>query len=149
MVGRVHLARLKGFTARFLQYLGQRYDGDSGLRPPTILEAQSADQRLWATIFTLTNEKGWTLSDALYEVTEIRSEMASLLQPRPRPPPAIKGTGSKRARIFLRHPSLVQAKARKARALNRARAKALARKATVCLGSRQCKLGVLALSPKP
>ena len=44
---------------------------------------------------TLVAERGWSWDDSLHEVTHIRSEMASLLQPRPRQlkPPPLGGKG--------------------------------------------------------
>ncbi|CAE7226778.1 unnamed protein product [Symbiodinium sp. CCMP2592] len=54
-------------------------------------EAQQADCRLWQGMITLVTDKGWTMDDVLYEFTEVRGEMASLLQARARPPPVPKG----------------------------------------------------------
>ena len=84
MVGSCHLARLKSYTGRFIQLLSQRFEADSGLRAPTMLEAQAADQKLWSSIHALVSDKGWSLSDAIYEISEVRGEMGSLLQPRAR-----------------------------------------------------------------
>ena len=84
MVGSCHLARLKSYTGRFIQLLSQRFEADSGLRAPTMLEAQAADQKLWSSIHALVSDKGWSLSDAIYEISEVRGEMSSLLQPRAR-----------------------------------------------------------------
>ena len=85
MVGSAHLARLKAYSNKFVHLLSQRYDPSSGLRAPGILEAQQADCKLWQQIFSLVSDKGWKLNDALYEFTEIRGEMASLLQARAKP----------------------------------------------------------------
>ena len=41
------------------------------------------------TIAELVNEKGWTLDQALHEVVHMRSDLATLLQARPRAPKAI------------------------------------------------------------
>ncbi|CAE7273822.1 unnamed protein product [Symbiodinium necroappetens] len=79
MVGSAHLARLKAYSNKFVHLLSQRYDPSSGLRAPRILEAQQADCKLWQQIYALVSDKGWKLNDALYEFTEIRGEMASLL----------------------------------------------------------------------
>ncbi|CAE7447839.1 unnamed protein product [Symbiodinium sp. CCMP2592] len=91
MVGTAHLARLKGYTTKFISLLTQKFDASSGLRPPSVLEAQQADCRLWQGMITLVTDKGWTMDDVLYEFTEVRGEMASLLQARARPPPVPKG----------------------------------------------------------
>ena len=84
MVGVARLATLKQFYMKFIQHMSKKLDQESGLRPPTILEAQQADRALMSTVFELMQERSWTADDALYEVTFIRSDMASLLQPRPR-----------------------------------------------------------------
>jgi len=91
MVGSAHLARLKAYSSKFLQLLSQRFDPASGLRPPTILEAQQADCKLWQQIYSLISDKGWKFNDALHEFTEVRGELSTLLQPRPKPPPVPKG----------------------------------------------------------
>ncbi|CAE6955945.1 unnamed protein product [Symbiodinium sp. CCMP2592] len=95
MVGTAHLARLKGYTTKFISLLTQKFDASSGLRPPSVLEAQQADCRLWQGMITLVTDKGWTMDDALYEFTEVRGEMPSLLQARARPPPIPKGWDGK------------------------------------------------------
>ena len=43
LVGTARLARLKGYPCKFMQLLTQRYDAESGLRSPSVLEAQHAD----------------------------------------------------------------------------------------------------------
>ena len=95
-----HLAHLKAYSLKFVGYLNQRYDADTGLRSPNILEAQAADKHLWFIIGELVMDKGWSLDQALHEMTYIRSEMAMLLQARPRmqrpaiPPPKGSGKGA-------------------------------------------------------
>lgn len=84
MVGVAHLASLKDYYLRFLGFMSVRLESDSGLRNPSILEAQSADKTLMGIVCDLVAERNWSWDDALHEVTHIRSEMASLLQPRPR-----------------------------------------------------------------
>lgn len=49
-----------------------------------ILEAQSADKALMTLAFELVIDRNWSLDNALHEVTYIRAEMSSLMQPRPR-----------------------------------------------------------------
>ena len=68
-----HLASLKEYYLRFIEFLTKRYDQDSGLRPPSILEAQSADKQLMQTMFDLMQERQWTADDALHEVTWMRA----------------------------------------------------------------------------
>ena len=84
MVGSAHLARLKAYSCKFVQLVSQRFDPASGLRAPTILEAQQADCRIWQSIHSLVSEKAWSLNDALHEFTEIRGELSTLLQARPK-----------------------------------------------------------------
>ena len=85
-----HLANLKAYTHKFLGFLTAKYDGD--LRNPSVLEAQSADQKVWTVIAELM-EKGWAMDDCLHEMTNLRHDLPGLLQPRPRalrslPPPS-------------------------------------------------------------
>ena len=82
LAGTAHLARLKAYSAKFLCLVSQRFPPETGLRPPSILEAQQADKHLWSCIYQLVIEKSWKLNDAIYEYTEIRGDMASWLQPR-------------------------------------------------------------------
>ena len=84
MVEVAHLASLKQYYLKFLQHMTKKLEADSGLRPPTILEAQQADKALMTIIFELMQERSWSADDAIYEMTHIRSDMATLLQPRPR-----------------------------------------------------------------
>ncbi|CAE7347311.1 unnamed protein product [Symbiodinium natans] len=98
MVGSAHLARLKAYSCKFVQLVSQRFDPTSGLRAPTILEAQQADCRIWQSIHSLVSEKAWSLNDALHEFTEIRGELSTLLQARPKAlfiprGPDLKGKG--------------------------------------------------------
>eukprot|EP00435_Cladocopium_sp_Y103_P020961 s1968_g5.t1 len=81
-----HLSSLKGYYLKFLSMMTQRFDSDTGLRGPTILEAQAADKALMTTVIDLVVERDWSWDDALYEITHIRADMTSLLQPRPKLP---------------------------------------------------------------
>ena len=85
-----HLSSLKAYYLKFLSLMTQKFDADTGLRGPTILEAQAADKALMTTAIDLVTERSWTWDDALYEVTHIRADLTSLLQPRPKlPKPAV------------------------------------------------------------
>ena len=81
-----HLSSLKAYYLKFLSLMTQKFDADTGLRGPTILEAQAADKALMTTAIDLVTERSWTWDDALYEVTHIRADLTSLLQPRPKLP---------------------------------------------------------------
>ena len=75
-----HLANLKLFDARVAEFaLAQP---GSGLRGVSTQEVLAADRKLWQAITDLLAKK-WTLDDALYEMTNIRNDISSLLQPRP------------------------------------------------------------------
>ena len=84
LVGACHLQRLRAYSLRFMSFLTQRLDSDSGLRTPNVLEAQAADKQLWSIIHDLVMDQGFTLDNALHEITQLRTDMASLLQPRPK-----------------------------------------------------------------
>lgn len=84
MVEVAHLASLKQYYLKFLQHMTKKLEVDSGLRPPTILEAQQADKALMTIVFELMQERSWSADDAIYEMSHIRSDMSTLLQPRPR-----------------------------------------------------------------
>ena len=81
----MHLATIKKFNERFLD-LALNPPIDTNLRPPSLQEILQADRAVWASIFELTSDHGWSLPDALNETAFCRGEMANLLQPRPRPP---------------------------------------------------------------
>ena len=76
-----HLANLKAYTHKFIGFLTAKYDGD--LRNPSVLEAQHADKKIWTVIAELM-ERGWNMDDCLHEMTNLRHDLPSLLQPRPR-----------------------------------------------------------------
>ena len=59
MVGVAHLASLKDYYLRFLSFMSTRLDAESGLRNPSILEAQSADKNLMGIVCDLVAERGW------------------------------------------------------------------------------------------
>ncbi|CAE7304798.1 unnamed protein product [Symbiodinium sp. KB8] len=78
-----HLGALKMYNKKFLQLCFTKYEPASNLRGPTSLEAQAADKRSWEILSDLVNQHSWKLDDALHEVSEVRSDLASLLAPRP------------------------------------------------------------------
>ena len=91
MAGIAHLSSLKQYYMKFIQLMTHKLDQDTGLRNATILEAQAADKALMSLAIELVLERKWTWDDALYEVTFIRADMMSLLQPRPRLPKPQQG----------------------------------------------------------
>ena len=86
MLELAHLATMKQYFMRFINLMTVRMDSETGLRNPTILEAQSADKSLMGIACELVTEQGWKFDDAIHEITFIRAEINTLLQPRPRLP---------------------------------------------------------------
>ena len=86
MVELAHLATMKQYYLRFLHLMTTKLDSETGLRNPTILEAQSADKTLMSIVCELVTEKNWSFDDALHEITFIRAEINTLLQARPKLP---------------------------------------------------------------
>lgn len=86
MLELAHLATMKQYYMRFINLMTARMDAETGLRNPTILEAQSADKTLMGIACELVMEQGWNFDDAIHEITFIRAEISTLLQPRPRLP---------------------------------------------------------------
>ena len=84
LVGSCHLQRLRAYSLKFMGFMTQRLDGDSGLRHPNVLEAQAADKALWQLLHDLVLSQQFSLDNAIHKVTHLRSDMASLLQPRPK-----------------------------------------------------------------
>ena len=84
MVQACHLHRLRSYTLKFMSYLSVRLDAESGLRAPTIMEAQQADKHIWHLISELCESPDWSLDEALLEFTQHRGDLAALLQPRPK-----------------------------------------------------------------
>ena len=79
-----HLANLKAYSMKFMSLLTTKYDIESGLRSPTITEAQNADKMIAGIMMDLINDRGWSHDQALHEMTRMRSELTTYLQPRPR-----------------------------------------------------------------
>ena len=86
MVEIAHLATLKQYFLRFLNFMTVKRDAETGLCNSTILEAQPADKALMTIVCDLLMEKGWGFDNALHEVTFICAEINTLLQARPKLP---------------------------------------------------------------
>ncbi|CAE7408610.1 unnamed protein product [Symbiodinium sp. KB8] len=80
-----HLQRLKAYDKKVLD-LATQAPTDPSLRTVSTSELVSADRKLWKEISSL-HSSGWTLDDALHEMTTVRSDVGNLLQLRARPPP--------------------------------------------------------------
>ena len=75
-----------------------RYEDDENLRSTTLKEFQLADAKLWQGengILDMINYRGISLDQALYESAFVRTEMSSLLQPRPTIPSQGRGKGDR------------------------------------------------------
>ncbi|CAE7709675.1 unnamed protein product, partial [Symbiodinium necroappetens] len=57
-----------------------------GLRNVSTEEMLDADRKLWRSIATLVEEQGFSLDEALREMTHVRGDIATLMQARPRMP---------------------------------------------------------------
>ena len=79
-----HLANLKAYSMKFMSLLTTKYDVESGLRSPTITEAQNADKMIAGIMMELINDRSWSHDQALHEMTHMRSELTTYLQPGPR-----------------------------------------------------------------
>ena len=84
MLNGAHLSVLRKFERKFIRLATQKLE--SGLRNPSGEEIMMADRQLWGQMSDLVNLHNWSLDDALTEYTEVRGDMASLLQPRMAPP---------------------------------------------------------------
>ena len=80
-----HLARLKALDKKVLDAATQS-PSDASLRTVTTTELVAADRKIWHEI-ALLHSTGWTLDDALHEITTVRADVANLLQLRAKPPP--------------------------------------------------------------
>ena len=100
LCGAAHLHNLKAFDKKVAELCLQHFDQDLGLRSPNMQELLAADRKIWNLISELYSQN-WSLDDALYELTSVRGDLSSLLQPRPRaqkptrPAAPFKGQGTK------------------------------------------------------
>ena len=78
-----HLATMKTYYLKFINLMTTRLEAETGLRNPTILEAQSADKTLMTIACELVMEKQWTFDDAIHEVTCIRLKSILYFKPVP------------------------------------------------------------------
>ena len=74
---------LRAFDKRMFDIATQSLAPDSGLRAVHTQELLQADRKIWAELASLCAE-GWTLDEALRELTKVRSDLHALLQPRAR-----------------------------------------------------------------
>ena len=86
----VHLRVLKAFDKRTHELATQSLSADSGLHTVSTQELLQADRKIWYEIASM-HADGWTLDQALHEITKIRSDLPGLLQPRARAISIVKG----------------------------------------------------------
>ena len=94
MCGGAQLRVLRAFDKKICDLATQSMPADSGLRTVNTTELLQADRKLWREIAAL-HAEGWTLDEALRELTKIRSDIHALLQPRPKPASAVLSKGGK------------------------------------------------------
>ena len=92
-----HLAVLKAFDSKVCEQCTQVWKPGHGLRNVSTEEMLDADRKLWRSIATLVEEQGFSLDEALHEMTHVRGDIATLMQARPRMPamPPAPRTGSR------------------------------------------------------
>ena len=104
LCGMCHLQVFKAFDAKMAEHTFVQLDQELGLRHVVAQEFFSADKKIWSAITNLYSHGSWSFEECLNEMTVVRSDVSSLLQPRPRipkqlPPPrdgkGHKGKGGK------------------------------------------------------
>ena len=90
-----HMQNLKAYSRKFMSFLTQKVDPESGLRTASVVEAQAADRQIWTTISELMSDRDWSMDDALHEMTHIRNDLSSYLQLRPRVSKPVPAFGSR------------------------------------------------------
>ena len=97
LCGMCHLQVFKAFDMKVAEHTFAQLDTDLGLRHVVAQEFFSADKKIWNAIIKLYEQGSWTFEECLNEMTVVRSDISSLLQPRPRipkaPPPLRDGKG--------------------------------------------------------
>eukprot|EP00439_Symbiodinium_sp_Y106_P000945 s7526_g1.t1 len=74
-----HLQRLKAYDKKKILDWATQTPSDASLRTVTTQELVAADRKLWREI-SLLHSTGWSLDDALHEMTSVRSDVGNLLQ---------------------------------------------------------------------
>ena len=101
LCGLCHLQVFKAFDAKVAEHTFVQLDQELGLRHVVAQEFFSADKKIWAAISNLYSQGSWSFEECLHEMTVVRSDISSLLQPRPRipkqlpPPRDPRGKGHK------------------------------------------------------
>ena len=77
-----HLQVLKTCDSKIAEYTFPHLDSAFGLTHVMATEFIAADKKIWGAVSQL-HAKGWTLEESIHESTGVRSDISSLLQPRP------------------------------------------------------------------
>ena len=88
-----HLRILKAFDAKVFELATQSLGADSGLRAVHTAELLQADRKSWSELAAMRSD-GWSLDQALHEMTKVRSDMHALLQPRAKQVIVYKGNAN-------------------------------------------------------
>ena len=84
----VPFTSLQSFDMKVVEHTFAQLDTELGLRHVVAQEFFSADKKIWNAIIKLYAQGSWTFEECLNEMTVVRSDISSLLQPRPRIPKA-------------------------------------------------------------
>ena len=87
LVGSCHLQRLKAYTLKFMGHGPLNAEAGFRFQFEECQHSGGPGGRHRQTIHDLVTDSNFTLDDVLHEVTQYRSDMQSLLQPRPKPAP--------------------------------------------------------------
>ena len=80
-----HLQVFRAFDSKVLSMYTNIPPSDSGLRPPNLQELIAADRHLWGEIFRIMHSLKWNMDKALHEITFLRVDISTWLQPKPKP----------------------------------------------------------------
>ena len=86
LCGMCHLQVFKALDSKISEHTFPHLDSELGVRHVIAQEFFSADKKIWGVISQLYSRGTWTFEECLNELTVVRSDISSLLQPRPRIP---------------------------------------------------------------
>ena len=114
--GMCHLQAFKAFDAKISEHTSPQLDNELGLRHVMAQKFFSADKKIWNAISHLYSRGTWTFEECLNEMTVVRSDVSSLLQPGPRIPkqlpPLRDGKGKEKVKDITKAPSITREVAR-------------------------------------
>ena len=93
LCGMCHLQVFKAFDSKISEHTFPHLKNELGLRHVMAQEFFSADKKIWNVISQLYSRGTWTFDECLNELTVERSDISSLLQPRPRIPKQLPRDG--------------------------------------------------------